>query len=377
MPRKPMTFDVFIGRARKVHGDEYEYDEPSFIKADEKLRVKCSKHGWYEVNGNDHLRGSKCFKCSREARIKPFSVFEVQANLVHNNKYAYDQKSHTKAGTRMRICCPNHGWFMQTPNDHIRGRGCIKCAGHFQYGTEEFINKAKAVHGDRYDYSKAQYVNAKSKVQIGCYKHGFFYQTANSHLSGGGCGKCTGRNKTTEEFAQQSELVHGKRYQYHKTEYRLSHAKVTITCPTHGDFYQTPNDHLSGYGCANCAMARKNKHPDLLSEEDKLQPGVFYKLRFFAPNGNKFNKIGYTTTGIDERYRKHRRKGFSYDVIHITESTRYTCQMIEIDVMAQLGRLNKLFQVHDLKVVDGWTECYYPTEETESSINAIISQYID
>jgi len=56
--------------------------------------------------------------------------------------------------------------------------------------TEEFIEKAKEVHGDRYDYSKVNYKNAKEKVIILCKKHGEFLQNSHNHLCGNGCPKC-------------------------------------------------------------------------------------------------------------------------------------------------------------------------------------------
>ena len=57
--------------------------------------------------------------------------------------------------------------------------------------TEEFIAKAKAVHGNRYDYSKVVYVNTQTKVCIICKEHGEFWQKPKNHLCGNGCVKCS------------------------------------------------------------------------------------------------------------------------------------------------------------------------------------------
>ena len=101
--------------------------------------------------------------------------------------------------------------------------------------TKEFIEKAREVHGDKYDYSKVRYANSKTKVCIICPKHGEFWQEANSHLQGSGCSKCCGNNSyATEEFIEKAREVHGDKYNYSKVEYKGMHTKVCIICPEHG-----------------------------------------------------------------------------------------------------------------------------------------------
>ena len=124
--------------------------------------------------------------------------------------------------------------------------------------TEIFIEKAKKLHGDKCDYSKVNYVNSRTKVTIICSKHGEFLQTPNHHLKGTGCPKCgiiNGRNKcrcTLEEFIEKAKKVHGDKYNYSKVNYVNTYTKVTITCPKHGEFLQSPKSHLKGRGCPMC-----------------------------------------------------------------------------------------------------------------------------
>ena len=128
---------------------------------------------------------------------------------------------------------------------------------------EEFIAKAKLVHGDKYDYSKVEYVGALTKVCIICPKHGEFCQEANSHLRGQGCPKCKYEKQTctTDEFIAKAKKIHGDKYDYSKVEYVNDRTKVCIICPKHGEFWQTPNHHLSGCGCPKCGIENhcKNK----------------------------------------------------------------------------------------------------------------------
>lgn len=124
--------------------------------------------------------------------------------------------------------------------------------------TEEFIAEARQVHGDRYDYSRVNYVNAHSKVEILCPRHGSFWQEAKSHLIGKGCPKCAGNSKhTQEEFINLVRSVHGNKYSLEKAHYKGYHTKVTLTCPIHGDFDCSPSNliHRRG-GCPKCGHAR-------------------------------------------------------------------------------------------------------------------------
>jgi len=117
----------------------------------------------------------------------------------------------------------------------------------------EFINKSNIVHDDKYDYSFVNYVNSKTKVRIICLKHGEFWQTPSNHLSGHGCSKCGGRYKlTTEEFIIRSNKIHNNKYNYSEVKYFNNKTKVKIKCPNHGIFLQRPDAHLRGQGCPKC-----------------------------------------------------------------------------------------------------------------------------
>ncbi|MBR6516657.1 MAG: hypothetical protein IKT40_07340 [Bacilli bacterium] len=124
--------------------------------------------------------------------------------------------------------------------------------------TEEFIKEARLRHGDKYDYSKVNYINTHTKICIICPIHGEFYQIPKLHISGSKCPKCSyiergdKCRKTFEEFIKDAKLIHGDKYDYSKVEYINAKTKVCIVCPKHGEFLQTPNDHLIGKGCPIC-----------------------------------------------------------------------------------------------------------------------------
>lgn len=133
--------------------------------------------------------------------------------------------------------------------------------------TDAFIIKAKAKHGDRYDYSAANYVASKTKLQIGCRVHGSFAMTPNSHLNGQGCHRCGAEasaaakreaaSRTWASFVEDATKAHAGRYRYiHEGQkYVLKDAKVRVVCAEHGEFIQQSSVHLNGHGCKRCGLA--------------------------------------------------------------------------------------------------------------------------
>ena len=120
--------------------------------------------------------------------------------------------------------------------------------------TSRFIEKAIAVHGDRYDYSKVVYCDSKKKIEIVCKTHGSFFQRPNNHWEGQqGCPVCAGNIQlTTEIFIYRANEIHGEKYDYSKATYVNNKTKIAIICAIHGIFQQTPNSHLCGSGCFAC-----------------------------------------------------------------------------------------------------------------------------
>lgn len=146
-----------------------------------------------------------------------------------------------------------------------------------KYNKEElkksFVQKAKNIHNNRYDYSKVRYINSKTKIAITCPSHGIFYQTPADHIQGHGCPICAreyrtnkmleyslGRKKKCQaNFVKKAQSIHGNRYDYSKTKYVDYNTKVTIICPIHGEFIQGVNNHLRGCGCPKCAAEGMSK----------------------------------------------------------------------------------------------------------------------
>ncbi len=133
--------------------------------------------------------------------------------------------------------------------------------------TDEFIEKARKVHGDKYDYSEVDYQGNKKKVKIICPTHGSFPQTPSVHLGGSGCDTCNREysyikmRKSLEDFIQDARKVHGDRYDYSNVDYQGTNKKVNIICKKHDfEFPQSPANHLKGNGCPICAESKGEKY---------------------------------------------------------------------------------------------------------------------
>jgi len=128
--------------------------------------------------------------------------------------------------------------------------------------TEEFIEKAKKIHNNKYDYSKTEYKKSKEKVCIICPEHGEFWQTPNMHLRGQGCVKCYHKRvgerckKNEDVFKSEMNERYGDIYDFSKVKYKNNKTKVLVTCKKHGDFLIRPNDLVSGYGCPECGKEK-------------------------------------------------------------------------------------------------------------------------
>ena len=253
--KKPKTTEQFIKEARAIHGDEYDYSLVKYINANTPVIIKCLIHGNFTQVPSNHLNGHKCFLCYGKEK-KTTEQFIKEAIAVHGNKYDYSLVDYVNSYTNVIIKCPTHGEFPQLPVAHLRGSGCSKC--HYESNTkttEQFIKEARAVHGNKYDYSLVKIINYHKKIIIKCPTHGKFPQTPASHIGGKGCAKCfyESRTKTTKQFIQEAIVVHGNKYDYSLVDYVNSYTNVIIKCPTHGEFPQNPIVHLKGGDCPKCA----------------------------------------------------------------------------------------------------------------------------
>lgn len=297
--RKLTSKDV-IKRFVDVHGDRYDYSRVVFKGTKDPVEIICRKHGIFEQAPQNHFKGCGCSQCGRDANAQAKKIemhqFLERAHAFHADRYDYSRVSYRYAVDRISIRCPKHGRFQTTVIGHLTGRGCKKCgyesASSKQQQTKEyFVDKATAVHGDRYDYAKVVMRGNKRKVKIFCADHGAFLQTPSNHVNGKGCPQCGVNARAlarmfeySERFVEEAMQVHGASYDYTHTRYFGAHKYCTITCRQHGHFEQTPSSHLSGSGCPECSL------------EVRGATRVSRSARIFASRAVKIHKNKYLYT---------------------------------------------------------------------------------
>jgi len=197
----PLTLDEFIFRASEIHGNKYDYSEVSFKNVESMISIRFKEHGVFKQRLFSHLKGFNCPKCGRVSTTKILKHnekrFKSDGEKAHGDKYDYSKVKYVNAHKNVTIICPKHNEFSQKPASHIRGVGCPQCgtdstAAQRLRTTEDYIEEAKTVHGNKYDYSKCIYKGMKYKVEIVCPKHGSFKTQASNHVksNGSGCPDC-------------------------------------------------------------------------------------------------------------------------------------------------------------------------------------------
>lgn len=278
--------EEFIRRAKLIHGDKYDYSKVNYINLNTKVEIFCNKHqkSFFQKPDN-HLKGEGCSDCGKEtARVKisianrcSTEEFIEKARKVHGDKYDYSLVNYVRNNIPVKIICPIDGVFEQRPDLHLRGSGCQLCAKRkITMTTEEFIRRAKEVHGDKYDYSKTVYINSSIPVEIICPVHGSIFVLPYSHLHGYECKYCSQEKSryTFEQFIEDAINFYGDKYDYSKVVFKGYREKIEIVCPTHGPFFTKIYPFLKGQGCPSCK--------DILSKgENKIREWLEnYNIQF-------------------------------------------------------------------------------------------------
>lgn len=354
--------DEFIKRAKKVHGDKFDYSLVDYQNLTKKVKIICPKHGLFEQRPQNHLRQT-CPECSKTNKLDQ-KEFIKRARAVHGNKYDYSKSNYINCYNKVEIICKKHGSFRQSPRDHWRGRGCCKCAKSPNRTTESFVEEARIIHNDKYDYSKIDYKNIRTKLTIICPKHGEFKQTPPVHLKSG-CPQCADHSLNTEEFIHRARAIHDNKYDYSKSNYANYSSKITIICPIHGEFEQSPSNHLSGKGCNLCPAIISSGHQEVIdyvqsiynqelkiNDRKQITPN---ELDIYIPKESlaiEFNGIfyhSYDHNESTEERNKHKTKHLkcmdkSIDLIQINEREWLEKPDIIKSIIAnKLGKSNRMY----------------------------------
>ena len=331
MPKRK-TQEEFIKEAQAKHSDFSEYRKVGYVNSATKVIIICPKHGDFEITPSHHLDGVGCRKCYADRTRNAQGTIIARFHEAHGDHYNYEKVIYERCNSNVTIVCSVHGDFQQTPSAHIAGSGCPKCAVEGQaLTTKDFIQKARAKHGAKYNYGQVQYVNNSTKVTISCPQHGLFAQNPNNHLRGNKCPKCVKESIT--------EAKHG--FEYKGISYRsIKHACQKLIKdywvvlkrldagwnldqafdnaphnPRHpfevnGIVYNGIEDAVRQLNApVSSATVRRRLAEGMNSQEALFTPpkfgydnGVIYAITNLI-NGKQY--VGLTTTSLEERWDRH------------------------------------------------------------------------
>lgn len=209
--------------------------------------------------------------------------------------------------------------------------------------TEEFIKKAIEIHGDKYDYSKVNYVNAYSKIVIICKEHGEFLQTPHNYITNkSGCPKCCKNHNryTTKTFIDASNKIHKNKYDYSLVNYEGGKTNVNIICPIHGMFKQMPSKHLQGHGCPICSKLLtkeqlKHNLNDFIEQATLVHLNKYNYSLVKYENANTKIKIICPKHGVFEQTPHHHLNGHG--------CPKCSSSLLELEIMQFLKEKNVYF----------------------------------
>ena len=228
--------------------------------------------------------------------------------------------------------------------------------------ADNFLNKATKKHNGFYDLSKVDYINAKSKVEIICPKHGSFWQKPDNHLSGNGCKQCANeessilRIKYIDYFIDEITSIHSKKYSYDKSVYKGFHRKIEIECNNHGSFWQRLSVHIKGHGCPKCAKLLIGGCGGIIKENSKYANDICYLYDIKLTGNNEiFYKTGISNNYVERHNTISTKSRYKIEVINLIIDTRYNCYRLERKILLKRQRNNKYIP---LIKFNGHTECY-------------------
>lgn len=260
------TTEFFIRKSKEIFGEGvYSYEKTVCNGSYDDVTITCKKHGDFVKKAAVHIHQKQgCPMCSRG--INNTSEFILKAREVHGWKYDYSKVNFVDMGTKITVICPKHGEYEVIAGEHLKGVDCQKCVSERSKKTlEKFITDARL--NDRNISIIGEYRSMRVKTWFRCNVCGKEWETTPSKIQNGqGCSYCNVGVKTTEDFIKRAKEIHGDRYDYSKAVYRGNTTPITIICPEHGEFEVSPTTFFNRINpCKKCSRKSKMEHDIMLA----------------------------------------------------------------------------------------------------------------
>lgn len=283
-----MKREDFEKRFNELYNDRYIVvsELPEEFNIGNNIKCRCLIHG-AEFSGriyrflNKEVSCPKCREIEQQKKLQ--EDFIEKSKQKFGDKYDYSLVNYINSNTEVKLICPLHGEFKQTPHTHLHNTKipCPKCREEIfkKENLDNFIKEATEKHNNYYSYNKVNYIDSSTPVIITCPIHGDFLQTPHSHLTYG-CKECTNdkHRLPINEFINRSKNFFGNSFDYSKVNYINNYTKVKLICNDCGlEFEVLPYDHMRGKGmCPNCYDKMKRKTTKEFIKESKKIHGDKY-----------------------------------------------------------------------------------------------------
>ena len=332
------TLETFLSQAKSIHLDKYDYSKVDWKNTYTNITIICPIHGEFTQIPQNHIRlKCGCSKCGREiakSKINKYNIdyFIENAIKVHGDKYDYSNSQCFNATDKVEIECLVHGMFSQPANQHLQGHGCSQCnfdqmAKDRAMGKEQFIIKAKEKFGDKFDYSKVEYINGQINVIVSCSIHGDFEVSPNNHLSKkSGCPTCN-ESKLESELAfvldkQNVKYARQKKFSWlgkQSLDFFLHEYSIAIECQGKQHF-QAVDFAGKGIEWAN------NAFQDVIKRDNiKLKKCLAHdiKMVYVIDNEEYFDKKYHLESVVLFS------DNVSYKIIHLNDFEKYLNHLVD------------------------------------------------
>lgn len=283
---KKCTTEDFITKSKNIFGDLYDYSKVDYVSNKIKVEIICKEHGLFLTRPDSHL--AKKYGCRKCSNIKNGLVCRNKNWLsdfisIHGDLYDYSKVDYVGNKKKVEIVCKEHGSFFMKPNAHTtQKQGCHRCYRKYN-DKETFIESSVVIFGETYDYSKVEYIDSNTKVELICKEHGSFFMCPKEHINQKqGCPKCgkissaSKNRKDIDLVISQFKEINGDLYDYSKVFYKNNNTKVEIICKIHGSFLQVPKSHMNGDGCPRCSLSKGERK--IMTYLDKLNIEHIYEF---------------------------------------------------------------------------------------------------
>ena len=283
-----LTTEEFIAKAKAVHGDKYDYSKVEYVDSTTKVCIICTEHGEFWQKPGSHMKGHGCARCASDANAAKMRIWTEEKCHDEASRYK-DMKSFRTQSEDAYNAALKHHWLKNYTWLSYKIDVSKPKKKRQSYTQEQIIKKLRSIFGDRYNYEKVEYKAMKVPITLVCHErdadgveHGeFSMRPDNIFSSNQACPKCYDarrsklQRKPAEKFIEEATKVHGGLYEYHKVEYVNGKTKVCIVCPIHGEFWQSPSNHLKGKGCPYCSGNAKKWNKETCEQEARKHEYIF------------------------------------------------------------------------------------------------------